>query len=555
MALDELLAQYRDIFGPSGLSADGIAAPDAAEPALIVCFTNRSGSNYLCELLRSTGQLGWAPEALNAGFIEKQIELWDAVGEIDTLAKYVRRLRVDLTGRGQRPPVVKLGWQQLFTLAEAGILDDVFPNRRLLLARRRDLLAQSVSYAIAAESGEWRSDKRPEADAIGREQALVRKADVTVEDIIGRVRSVLLADRHFRSFAAASADPLFELTYEDVDADPQAAVDDVLAFMDLALASIDADAVRVHRQASERNASLAADVVRSVRKYWDGPVAAPHRERWDSFLASYPMTDISDRIDNLWGGDAWDTAASDTERRDGADELSLTASDELSLGADDGVLLVVSPLIEDAHHVGRWLLSHPTIAGPSSPVFPAEVGDATPGGIAAHLRQGIATDGKRWRLKVIRPYEFCYLVESRLLPKVLPMPRVVFLRHGDLLGAGEELSEATGLGSAFAGVRSIAEAEQQVREVAACFGIPLEEIRMGGSVRQAYLRRDAIAGWLDIDDDLLFAPTPMMAYQPQRRPVSAREAAIAVWPRIVDHETGDIQGYGSVDEGTIGSAE
>ncbi len=538
MALDELIAQYRDIFGPRGLSADGIAAPDAVEPALIVCFTNRSGSNYVCELMRSTGQLGWAPEALNAGFIKKQIELWDAVGEIDTLAKYVRRLRVDLTGRGQRPPVVKLGWQQLFTLAEAGILDDVFPNRRLLLVRRRDLLAQSVSYAIAAESGEWRSDKRPEADAIGREQALARQAEVTVDDIIGRVRAVLLADRHFRSFAAATSDPLFELTYEDVDVDPQAAVDDVFAFMDLPPASIDADAVRVRRQASERNASLAAEVVRSVREHWDGPVAAPHRERWDSFLASYPMTEISDRIDELWGHEAWSTDPQQPQTTDGAP----------SLDADDGVLLVVSPLIEDAHHVGRWLLSHPTIAGPSSPVFPAERDDATPGGIAAHIRQGIAADGKRWRVKVIRPYEFCYLVESRLLPKVLPMPRVLFLRHGDLLGAGEELAEATALDSAFTGVRSIAEAEQQVREVAACFGIPLEEIRIGGSVRQAYLRRDVIAGWLDIDDDLLFAPTPMMAYQPQRPTMSAREGAIGVWPRIVDHETGDVREYGNFDE-------
>ncbi|NNE73161.1 MAG: hypothetical protein HKN26_05810 [Acidimicrobiales bacterium] len=529
MAIDDLRARYAELFpGPIGLAADGIAPPDAEVPALLLCFTNRSGSNYLAELLRSTGQLGWAPEAFLAEFITAQRERWPF--EVETLAEYCRALRHNLTAEETRPPFVKIGWQQLFLLGELGILDDVFPNRRILLVRRRDLLAQAASYAIAASSGQWRSDHESSADDTDDAAA----TDITTDNVRARTRSVQLADRHVRNFAAVTGDPLLEVAYEDFEAEPQWVVDEVLTFAGLSPTPIAPDAVAVARQRSERNRQLADAVRAEVQQHWTaGPPQLPERTGWGSFAVPYPVDDLLERVRSLW-----------------PDPLAAASSPAEPDSLGERLVLIVSPLITDGYDVGNWLTSHPDIAGPPSPLFPTEPADAHPDGLVAHLTADLAAEAPaRYRVKVVRPYELCFLVESRLIPTVLGKPRVLVVRHHDIAAAGRALLGAddadADVVSALYGLRAISAREQLVREITTVFGLDTEDVVVGATIEQVARRRVAIAEWLGCEPDLLFAPTALVRPPTTRQPRRAEEAVIDVWPRVIDHESGEISTYGA----------
>jgi LPS sulfotransferase NodH len=188
----------------------------------LICATSRSGSNYLCELLSS---LGWAgrPEE----------HFWDPPGtEPEPLA--ARWPRVLAAGTGENGVFgVKLMWYQAERLerelpALVGMPDESLPR---VLARalakpqyvyltRRDRLRQAISFVRAMQTKQWRSmdptaqGSRYDPGAITDGMRFFDREEALWEDFF--VRNGLAPYRLF---------------YEDLDADPAAAVGALLAYL------------------------------------------------------------------------------------------------------------------------------------------------------------------------------------------------------------------------------------------------------------------------------------------------------------------------------------
>ncbi|MDH4171428.1 MAG: Stf0 family sulfotransferase, partial [Acidimicrobiia bacterium] len=412
MTIEQLRTQYLDIFGEEGLPTDGVVPQRAPEPALLLCFTNRSGSNYLAELLRSTQLLARGHEAFNPPFVQRHLDRWELNER--TLVSFARNLRPRVTRQGGSPPVFKIGWHQLFVLAETGVLDTVFPNRRLVIIRREDLLAQAVSFTIASRTGAWTS-AHTDRDA---------ELDIAPAEVHDRIRSVLVATRHFREFAAVTGDEVLDVTYEQVEGNPQRAVDRIFEFAGLPRTPIDPSVVRTSRQRSERNAEIAEMVVTDARRHLEGRVR-PAVEPDGVFPVRYTSTHVTQRLSQIWGPGI-------------LAESSGRSVDDPPLV--DNLVLVVHSVYADASRLCRWLVSSDAIDNRVERLLPVDSEGAHPDGLLSHLRAAVQVDpGAQHRLALVRPFELCWLLDTRLVPRVIALPRVIFVRRVDLESAGHDM--------------------------------------------------------------------------------------------------------------------
>jgi LPS sulfotransferase NodH len=129
----------------------------------LICATPRSGSNYLCEVLRSTGNAGHPDD-----YFWNPPYWWERWGTSD-FPSYVRRILEE----GTTPNGVfgsKMMWDYLGDLlpqlaalfdvedaAPADVLKAAFPDLRYIWLTRRDKVRQGISYYLAMETGIWRS--------------------------------------------------------------------------------------------------------------------------------------------------------------------------------------------------------------------------------------------------------------------------------------------------------------------------------------------------------------------------------------------------------------
>ncbi|MBF9059742.1 hypothetical protein HKCCSP123_11165 [Rhodobacterales bacterium HKCCSP123] len=206
---DHLLAQL----GDTGLHQQEIeavfegrvtwegTAPVIPHPLVVIAFTNRSGSNYLAELMRSTGQVTGLGEALNAETVAQRCDDWG----VPTFPGYFEAL----ARRHGVPFGVKASWDQLLMLLRCRI-HEMHQGLRVVHIRRRDTVGQAISREIAWQTGKWTSltpvkaEITPRYDAaritrqiaaIQREEALfplifeafdLKVTDVAYEDLVHR---------------------------------------------------------------------------------------------------------------------------------------------------------------------------------------------------------------------------------------------------------------------------------------------------------------------------------------------------------------------------------
>lgn len=187
----------------------------------------RAGSTYLSHLLWQTGCLGAPLEYLNfepegpygfaANSAQLQLELWHSV----------------LRRRCSRNGVfgLKAFAQQLEALQRTNqaLLEDVLstllrngPQRRVIYLRRRDRVAQTVSYARASISGVWRKEQESEESNL---------PEYSEEALESAERGIAFQESVWaRMFDELRIEPL-NLWHEDILSDPEAAARKVAAYV------------------------------------------------------------------------------------------------------------------------------------------------------------------------------------------------------------------------------------------------------------------------------------------------------------------------------------
>jgi LPS sulfotransferase NodH len=192
--------------------------PPLADRGYMICATPRSGSNYLCQLLASTGQLGHPLEYFNTAGQRK-----------DTDPKYPKdpRAQIDIVrSMGATPngiyavKVLPLQYQRARKKVD---LFHELPNLKFLRLRRRDLLGQAISLSRVEQTGQIMASDRAR-----------RKPIYDAQYIRSCIRALQARESIWDQVMIEFGVQPLTVEYEDVMRNPQSAVDQVAALMGLA---------------------------------------------------------------------------------------------------------------------------------------------------------------------------------------------------------------------------------------------------------------------------------------------------------------------------------
>lgn len=232
---NEHLAKLTELFGPFERSPRARIPNDIS--FVFVCFTNRSGSNFLSALLSSSGQFNRAGEILNWPGIKSIAERQSLVSFQEVFASLARRFQK----RGVF--FVKAALPHLDLLVRSGVLDHIIERSRFILTERGDKLGQAISFAIANATGSFTSEIEPVSAA------------VYSREIIERCVAILAAaSRDFTSFFGRNGIVPTHVFYERLIADPEGETMQVARELGLPDFSVDLKKVRLTKQAGAINA-------------------------------------------------------------------------------------------------------------------------------------------------------------------------------------------------------------------------------------------------------------------------------------------------------------
>jgi LPS sulfotransferase NodH len=207
------------------------ARPDGPDLTYILASVPRAGSTHFSHLLWRTGCLGAPLEYLNfdpagpygfaAGSPQLQLQLW----------RSVLRRRCSPNGVfGLKAFAMQLDELQR---KNAPLLEDVLANmlprtgpRRIVYVRRRDRLAQSISYARATLSGVWRKEQ---------EDGGAQPVEYSLEALESAERGIDFQESVWgQMFGELKIEPL-TLWHEDILADGGAAAEAVAGYLGLTI--------------------------------------------------------------------------------------------------------------------------------------------------------------------------------------------------------------------------------------------------------------------------------------------------------------------------------
>lgn len=186
---------------------------------LIMLFPSRSGSNYFGQLLSSTGWFNEIGESFNPGQVAK---IKDRKG----LADSHQALQWMIDNRGTPHAFgFKAGFFVLSAAAESGFLTEVIDRAHVVLLRRRDRVAQTVSLQKGKLGARMHT-----LQTGGRE---LTDDDYDGEALLNEYHNLVRTEENLAKCAErlGKTAPLFY--YEDICADPVGNVTKVCDFMGL----------------------------------------------------------------------------------------------------------------------------------------------------------------------------------------------------------------------------------------------------------------------------------------------------------------------------------
>jgi trehalose 2-sulfotransferase len=176
-----------------------------------ICTEPRSGSVFLCRLLRSTGVLGHPAEYFNANAIRGSRGLPDY--PLDPEAQLAEIPRLGSSANGIYG--LKIFGEQ-FDAVKSTRWAERLPSLAFVHLERRDLLGQAISHVRAVQTQQWTSSSPAKAEA-AYDRELINAA------LVKAARE----QTRWRYYFARNGLPVLPLVYEDVVQAPQETVEAV----------------------------------------------------------------------------------------------------------------------------------------------------------------------------------------------------------------------------------------------------------------------------------------------------------------------------------------
>ena len=231
--LQQLTARFGDLRRPGAL-------PPHELRFVFLCFTNRSGSNYLAELLAASDTYNLAGEFLNWDTVAAHAEAngWPS------LADYFAWLARHHAKSGVL--ILKIAIAQVEVLVRSGLLDAVIARSTFLLLERSDKLDQAISSALAFATGRYTShmagSKAPEEVAFSRS---------LIDSIL---HDIARDQRDFDLFFGLNGIRPINIVYEQLVAHTAFFLQSIAAMAELPGLAVVPDRIRLERQAGAVNA-------------------------------------------------------------------------------------------------------------------------------------------------------------------------------------------------------------------------------------------------------------------------------------------------------------
>lgn len=224
------------------LRMESTALDAAASPRILfVCFTNRAGSNLLCERLSATGHFNTAQEMFNSELVLTTCQKEN----LPSFGAYFTHIAT----KGQKNGifVVKVAADHVVALAQAGILDRLIDRSLFVWSRRDDKLDQAISLSIAAQNQQWSSHVKPAIPA----SALQYSA----WDIADKIRWITVQEYGLAAFFAVNGIRPATMEYDQVVRHPQEVVDGITRRIGIPNLRMDPGKQRLQKQGGSVNAA------------------------------------------------------------------------------------------------------------------------------------------------------------------------------------------------------------------------------------------------------------------------------------------------------------
>lgn len=184
---------------------DAICAKLDIRTFIVTLTPGRAGSTYLANLVSETGVCGAGREA----FTEAPIEAYRKVAP-DLPAFFTQAAKRSTKGGVCWIKMAPRRFEELAKVLDPVILDRV----RYTTLRRRDVIAQAISYLFASRTGIWHSPQGIDQGGLG---------DLSMDGAVGSVmhwlRNILQAERKIAALVAGRVGVL-EQFHEDIVASP-----------------------------------------------------------------------------------------------------------------------------------------------------------------------------------------------------------------------------------------------------------------------------------------------------------------------------------------------
>jgi len=210
---------------------------------IFVCFTNRSGSNWLCELLSQHDAFNQSSEFFNHPMVLKKSKKYN----LNSIEEYFNWL---LENKSSKSGVLicKVGWAQLYFLARIGIIKNLKSNVQYIHIERKDKISQAISFYIASKTKKWKSYQKVDTSA----NDITYDRSKLIKIITGLVRANMMFKLFFQTYSIKS----FKLTYEQLISNTQNQINDLLIFLGVESLSIIQTSQKMQIQRDELNKSL-----------------------------------------------------------------------------------------------------------------------------------------------------------------------------------------------------------------------------------------------------------------------------------------------------------
>lgn len=205
-----------------------------------ILYTNRSGSNFLSELIASSSDYNIAAEVFNS---EEIIRVCREYG-IKYFHEYVSAIVANNAINDYF--FVKLGTPHLFLLEKAGFLSLFFNRQKALWSRRANVNGQAVSFFIAQKTGAWASYQVVNTPALSSE-------DYDFSGIHYFYSLIKNQESCIGSFVSSNAISCFEVGYEQLCLDMIGTISGVASFLGNDKLTVNTLSIATSKQANEIN--------------------------------------------------------------------------------------------------------------------------------------------------------------------------------------------------------------------------------------------------------------------------------------------------------------